>query len=94
MAKCGISSSDTAILTADKEEEYNILKEHVTLNELSGHLQAKYLFKKDPAILIDNSKKAKACPISQEKRQLKNNIHSQYVEQFTDMLERGAVTKI
>ena len=45
-------------------------------------------------MLIDNSKEAKACQISQEKCQLKNNIHSQYVKQFTDMLDRGAVTKI
>merc|ERR1712002_849575 len=94
IAECRICSIDTAILTADEEEEYNILKEHVTLNELSGHLQAKYPFKKDPAVLIDNSKEAKACQINQEKRQLKNNIHSQYVEQFTDMLERGVITEI
>ena len=66
MAECHISSSDTAILTADEEEEYNILKEHVTLNELSGHLQAKYPVKKDPAVLIDNSQEAKACQIRQE----------------------------
>ena len=68
MAECHICSSDTAILADDEEEEYNILKEHVTLNELSGYLQAKYPFKKDPDMLIDNSKEAKACQISQEKR--------------------------
>merc|ERR1711895_277323 len=94
MAECRICSSDTAILTADEEEEYNILKEHVTLNERSGYLQAKYPFKKDPAVLIDNSKEAKSCQINQEKHQLKKNIHSQYVEQFTHMLERGVVTEI
>ncbi len=94
MAECCICSSDTAILTADEEEEYNILKEHVTLDELSGHLQAKYPFKKDPVILTDNSKEAKACQVSQEKCQLKNNIHSQYVKQFNDMLDRGVVSKI
>ena len=94
MAECHICSSDTAILTANEEEEYNILKEHVTLDELSGHLQAKYPFKKDPVILTDNSKEAKACQVSQEKRQLRNNIHSQYVKQFTDMLDRGVVSEI
>ena len=94
MAECCICSSETAILTANEEEEYNILKEHVTLNELSGHLQAKYPFKKDPAILIDNGRDAKACQVSQERHQLKNNTHSEYVEQFTDMLDRGVVTEI
>ena len=80
MAECRICSSETAILTAEEEEEYNILKENVTLNEDSGYLQAKYPFKKDPAVLIDNGKDAKVCQISQEKCQLKNNTHSQYVE--------------
>ena len=94
MAGCHICSSDPGILTADEEKEYNILKEHVTLDELSGHLQAKYPFKKDSAILTDNSKEAKACQVSQEKRQLRNNIHSQYVELFTDMLDRGVVSEI
>ena len=74
------------------EEEYNMLKEHVTLDELSGYLQAKYPFKKDPVILTDNSKEAKACQVSQEKRQLRNNIHSQYVKQFTDMLDIGVIS--
>ena len=61
MAECRICSSDNAILTADEEEEYNILNEHIIQDELSGHLQAKYPYKKDPVILIDNSKEAKAC---------------------------------
>merc|ERR1711867_271465 len=94
MAKCRICSSDIAILTTDKEEEYNVLKEHVTLDELSGHLQAKYPFKKDPAILTDNSREAKACQVSQERRQLRDIIHSQYVKQFNDMLDRGVVSEI
>ena len=94
MAECRICSSDTAILTANEEEEYKIFKEHVTLDELSGYLQANYPFKKDPAVLTDNSKEAKACQISQKKHQLKNNIHSQYFEQFTDIFDRGVITKI
>ena len=61
MAECCICSSETALLTAQEEDEYNILKEHVTLSEASGHLQAKYPFKKDPGLLIDNGKDAKAC---------------------------------
>ena len=94
MAECHICSSDTAILTADEEEEYNILKEQVTLDEISGHLQAKYPFKKDPVILTDNSKEAKVFQVSQEKLQLRNTIHSKYVDQFTDMLDRGVISKI
>ena len=75
MAKCRICSSKTAVLTAQEEEEYNILKEHITLNDVSGHLQANYLFKKDPAVPIDNGKEAKACQISQEKCQAHNKTH-------------------
>ena len=74
--ECRICSSETAILTAAEEEEYNILKEHVMLNESLGCLQAKYPFKKDPAILVNNGKEAKSCQISQERRQLKNNTLS------------------
>ena len=94
MAECRICSSETAILTAVEEEKYNILKEHVTLNETLGYLQAKYPLKKDPTILIDNGKEAKACQISQERHQLKNDTHSQYVEQFRDMVERDVVSEI
>ena len=65
MAKCRICSRETAILTADEEEEYNILKEHVTLNDVSGHLQANYHFTKDPGVPIDNDKDTKACQVSQ-----------------------------
>ena len=86
MAECRICSSETAILTVAQEEDYNILKEHVMFNETLGYLQAKYPFKKDPAILIDNRKEAKGCQISQERCQLKNDTHSQYVEQFRDMV--------
>ena len=94
MAECRICSSETALLTAQEEDEYNILKEHVTLDQASGHLQAKYPFKKDPGILIDNGREAKACQISQERRQLKNGTHTQYVEQFKDMVSRKVVTEI
>ena len=90
MAECRICSSETA----QEEEENNILKEHVTFNEVSGHLQAKYQFKNDPAVLIDNGKEAKACQISQEKCQVHNKTHDQYVKQFKDMLNRGVVSEI
>ena len=94
MAEYRICSSKTAVLTAQEEEEYNILKEHVMLNQVSGHLQAKYPFKKDPGVLIDNGKDAKACQISQERRQVQNKTHDQYMEQFKDMLKHGVVSEI
>ena len=94
MAECHISSSETALLTTQEEDEYNILKEHVTLDQASGHLQAKYLFKKDPGVLNNNGKDSKACQISQECRQIRNKTHTQYIEQFMDMLNRGVVSEI
>ena len=45
-------------------------------------------------MLIDNGKEAKACQISQEKRQVHNKTHDQYVKQFKDMLNRGVVSDI
>ena len=80
LAECRICSSETAILTAEEEEEYNILKEHVTLNESLGCLHLKYPFGNNPAILVDDGKEAKGCQISQKRWQLKNGTHSQYVE--------------
>ena len=47
MVECRICSSKIVILTAQEKEEYNILKEYVTLNDGSGHLQAKCPFKKE-----------------------------------------------
>ena len=82
ISQCRICSSETAILTAAEEEEYNVLKEHVTFCKESGQLHAKYPFKKDPGILLDNGREAKACQISQERRQIKNGTHDQYVDQF------------
>ena len=76
MAKCRICSSKTALLTAQEECKYNILKEHITLDKASGHLQARYLFKKDPGVLIGNCKDVKASQITQECRQIKNKTPS------------------
>ena len=72
ISQCRICSSDTAILTAAKEEEYNILKEHVIFCKDSGQLRAKFPFKKDPGVLLDNGREAKACQISHERRQIEN----------------------
>merc|ERR1712215_516309 len=60
----------------------------------SGQLQAKYPFKKNPGILLDNEREAKACQLSQERRQIKNGTHDQYVEQFKDMVSRNVVSEI
>ena len=43
---------------------------------------------------MDNSKEALACQQSQERRQLRNGTHTQYVRQFQDMLDRGVVKEI
>ena len=94
ISQCRICSSETAILTAAEEEEYNVLKEHVTFCKESGQLHAKYPFKKDPGILLDNGREAKACQISQERRQIKNGTHDQYVDQFKDMVSRNVVSEI
>ena len=63
-------------------------------NKSSGYLQAKYPFKKDPAVLMDNGQEAKACQVSQEKRQVHNKTHDQYVEHFNDILNCGVVSEI
>ena len=44
--------------------------------------------------MIDNGREAKACQISQERRQINNGTHTQYVEQFKDMVSRKVVTEI
>ena len=64
------------------------------MDKATGHLQARYPFKKDPGVLIDNGKDAKACQITQERWQIKNKTHSQYTEQFLDMVNRGVIFKI
>ena len=79
---------------AQEEEEYCILKDHMIFDHVSGHLTAKYPFKVDPGVLVDNSTEALSCQKSQEKRQLKNGTHAQYVLQFQDMLQRGVVEEI
>ena len=71
-----------------------MIKEHVTFCKESGQLHAKYPFKKDPSILIDNGKEAKVCQVSQEKRQLKNSTNQRYVDQFKDMMSRNVVSEI
>ena len=80
ISQCRIFSSERAKLTAAEEEEYNVLKEHVTFCKESGQLCAKYPFKKDPSIVRDNGREAKACQVFQERRQLKNVTHNQYVK--------------
>ena len=54
----------------------------------------KISFQEDPVILVDMGKEAKGCQISQERCQLKNDTHSQYVKQFRDMVERNVVSEL
>ena len=60
----------------------------------AGHLSAKYPFKVDPGVLINKGNEALTYQKSQEKRQLKNRTHSQYVAHFQEMLDRGVVEEI
>ncbi len=90
VSECRLCNGDSALLTVQEEEEYNILKGHVTFNDTAGHLEARYPFSKYPSILVNNWKEAKACQVNQEKRQLREGTHSQYMEQFRDMLNRNA----
>ena len=94
ISECRICNNDSALISVQEEEEYSILKDHMIFDKSVGHLRANYPFKADPAILIDNGKEALACQKSQEKRQIKNNTHSQYQEQFQDMINRGVVGEI
>ena len=86
MSECIICSSETALITAAEEEEYNVLCDNVTLDKTAGQLQARYPLKNDPGVLIDNGKEAR--------HQLKNKTHSQYVKQFRDMVSRNVVSEI
>ena len=88
LKNCRICSADRALLNAQQEEEYHILKDHMKFNPESNKLEAKYLFSKDPEVLIENSKEALGCQISQERRQIKNSTHAMYIVQFQDMVRR------
>ena len=64
------------------------------MDKATGQLQARYPFKKDPEVLIDNDTDAKACQITQEHWQIRNQTHSQYTDQFQDMVNQGVVSEI
>ena len=64
------------------------------MDKATGQLHARYPFKKDPGILIDNGKDAKSCQVTQECRQLMNQAHSQYIDQFQDMINQGVISEI
>ena len=76
ISECRICNNYSALICAQEEEEHPILKDHMIFDKSVGNLRAKYPFKADPAILIDNGKEALACQKSQEKRQIKNNTYS------------------
>ena len=64
VSKCRLCNSDSSAVTAKEEEEYNIMNDHVIYNDTEGHLEAKYPFSKDPSILVNNWKEAKASQFS------------------------------
>ena len=88
---CRICNSETSVLSATEIEEYNIMKDHCIFNEHDKKLHVRYPFSCDPSILIDNSSSAFNRQIAAERKQLKNGVHAQYVEQFNDMIERCRV---
>ena len=94
VSKCHLCNGDSSNLTFQEEEEYNVMNDHVNFNDTTGRLEAKYPFSKDPSILVNNWKEAKACQVNQEKRQLREGTHGQYVEQFRDMLDRNVISLI
>ena len=91
---CRLCSAKTALLSAREEEEYTALKDHTELDSITGRLHVRYLFCRDPSCLVDNGYAVKARKIGQEKKQLKEGINKQYIDQFLDMVSRGVVSRI
>ena len=81
-------------MTLAQLEIFNILKEPITFNEVSQPLPAEYPFKKDPHVVTDNGKEPKVCKLSHNRRQIKIDTPSQYVEQFRYMVSRKSVSEI
>ena len=57
-----------SILTVEEEDEFDVFKEHISLHEQIGYMKAKYPFKRNPSILMNDSNEARSCQINQEKR--------------------------
>ena len=66
-------------MSVKDEKEYKIMRDHCTFEQDKGVLVAKYLFCKDPKVLINNGAKALACQKTQESRNIKNRTHEMYV---------------
>ena len=94
LKNCRICSADRALLHAQEEQEYFILKDHMRYNIGSGKLEAQYPFSKDPDVLVDNSKEALDCQISQEKRQIRKGTHAMYIKLFKGMVNHRVVSKV
>ena len=91
---CRICSSEKALLSASKQEEYCILKDHTVYDSVAGKLTAKYPFSQDPSVLTNNSSQALGARKSHERCQLKNGTNKLYVQQFEDMVKCGVVSKL
>ena len=77
---CRLCSSEIALLSAREMEEYNVLRDHAEKDDTTGRLHVRYPFNTDPSCLI--------------KKQLKQGINKEYIQQFQDMVDRGVVSKI
>ena len=51
---CCIYSKDQALISAQAEEEYKIIKDHCKFKEDKGALVVKYPFSKDPLVMLYN----------------------------------------
>ena len=91
---CRLCSAKTTLLSAREEEEYTALKDPTELDSVTGRLHVRYSFCRDPSCLVDNGYAVKARKIGQEKKQLKEGINKQYIDQFLDMVSRGVVSRI
>ena len=70
------------------------MRDHCIFNEHDRKLHVRYPFNTDPSILGDNSTSALKRQVAAERKQYKNGVHAQYVEQFQDMIRRGVVSRV
>ena len=59
--------SEKYLDTAKEKEENNILKKHINYNPVTSHFKVKYLFVKNPTVLLDSGAEVKAFQVSQER---------------------------
>ena len=70
------------------------MKDNCLLDLGIGALTSKYPFVKNPTVLEDNGAPALTYQKKQVQHQTKIGTHSQYIEQFKDMINRKVVSPI